>query len=100
MRVMKTVEVPARPATTKEVQDYVLCDLCAARVDRGYEHNSYEFDECHVRIEVRRKEGFSCPEGGDGTEQRVDLCPKCWKEKLIPWLESQGAKIEKVDWEW
>ncbi len=30
----------------------------------------------------------------------VDLCPECFKERLLPWLDSQGAKARIEDWDW
>ena len=53
-----------------------------------------------VCVEVRQRQGVSYPEGGSGTEIEVDLCPTCFKEKLVPWLRSQGATIEEKEWEW
>jgi len=102
MKYMKTVEVPAKPATTKEVVDKVLCDLCGKDVNRDLVGaSSYEFDEVTVEIEVKRREGENYPEGGSGTETIIDVCPECFRGKLVPWVESHGhAKIETKDWDW
>lgn len=102
MRTMKTVEVPAKPATTKEVVDKVLCDLCGCDVNRDWNGmSSYEFNEVEVEITVKHKDGANYPEGGSGTETIIDVCPECFRGKLVPWVESYGhAKIETEDWDW
>jgi hypothetical protein len=38
--------------------------------------------------------------GGDfGEDTTVDLCPKCFTEKLLPWLKTQGVKPRTEKWE-
>jgi hypothetical protein len=102
MRHMKTVDVPAVPATTKEVVDKVTCDICGKDANRdSWGSSSYEFDEVEVEITVKRREGENYPEGGSGTEAVIDVCPDCFVKKLVPWVESHGhAKIETSEWDW
>lgn len=89
MKHMKTVEVPA---TTRETVDFVTCDLCGEKIDvRGY-----DVDE----VEVHHKTGSNYPEGGSGYETSVDMCGKCFDEKLVPWLRSQGAEPRTDEWDW
>ena len=87
--------------------DYLICrtcDLCGLKSNRASESEwngfSYGVDETQVEIVVRQKEGSNYPEGGSGTKYDVDLCPKCFKEKLVPWLISQGARIKEEVWDW
>jgi len=102
MRHMKTVVVPAKPATTKEVVDHVTCDICGKAANRyDWGTGSYQIDDIDVSIEVKRREGESYPEGGSGTEVVIDVCPDCFVKKLVPWVESHGhAKIETTEWDW
>lgn len=73
------------------------CDLCSATSRKDdWTTVSYEVNETEICL----KEGDSCPEGGSGTEIEVDICPECFKTKLIPWLESQGATIRQKEWDW
>lgn len=90
MNHIKKIEVPA---TTREVFDFVTCDLCKEKITLA---SSYDATE----IEVRHKSGTNFPDGGSTTEKSFDLCRKCFDNKLIPWLRSQGAEplIEKHDW--
>ena len=89
MKHTKTVDVPA---TTRVVVERTTCDLC------GQEIKSKRFgvDE----VEILRREGTSYPEGGSGTECAVDMCGDCFEKKLVPWLESQGAKVLRTEWDW
>lgn len=90
MRHMKTIEVPA---TTREIVDFVTCDICGEKINRS---DGYEVNE----IEVRHKTGTSYPECGSGEETSVDMCGKCFDEKLVPWLRSQGAEPRTEEWDW
>jgi hypothetical protein len=78
------------------------CDLCGV-MSRG-EHweakGIYESNETIIAVEVMQKEGANYYDGGSGTKYEVDLCPTCFKEKLIPWLNSQGAEIKQEEWDW
>ena len=77
------------------------CDLCGAVANDGYwESSDHEVDETDIKVTVRQCEGTSRPEFGSVTEYNVDMCPKCFKDKLIPWLESQGCTAETREWEW
>ena len=89
MKHIKTLEVPA---TTREIVEFVSCDLCNAKIER----TGYNVDN----VEIRRKTGVNYPEGGSGKETVVDMCGKCFNEKLVPWLCSQGAEPRDEDWEW
>lgn len=79
------------------------CDLCGMKANKNYQDwdaGYYNVNETEVRVEVRQREGTSYPEGGSGTEVVIDLCPVCFKDKLIPWIKSQGGKVEAKEWDW
>ena len=46
------------------------------------------------------KTGSNYPEGGSGEETTIDICPDCFKDKLIPWVESFGGKPTVKEWNW
>lgn len=89
MKHMKTVQVPAQE---KQVIDKVTCDLCNVEIKRS----QYSAEG----VEVKHRTGNSYPEGGSGQEIAVDLCGKCFDEKLIPWLRDQGATLEWRGWDY
>ena len=87
---------------TRNFLHYVFCDLCGAQSCKGgyWNHVLREQAETEVRIQVRDSRGTTYPEGGWGDKYDVDLCPNCFRDQLIPWLKSQGADIEPVEWEY
>lgn len=89
MKHMKTVEVPAK---TKEVVEKTTCDLCGEEIKIG--NTSAE------EVEIRHRRGYTCRDGGSGTESIFDLCGQCFDDKLLPWFWTQGAKPKTDSWEW
>ena len=91
-------EVPARKDKS---YDKTTCDLCGKETKRGnWAESWYEINETEISIAVRQKDGSSYPDGGMGTKYEVDMCPECFKNKLIPWLEAQGCSTKREDWYW
>lgn len=87
----KAVTIPAR---TVERVDSTICDLCGKETGRyGWGDSEYSVEEVHVKYES----GKSYPDDFFSETTEVDLCPQCFKERLIPWIESQGAKPRKRD---
>ncbi len=75
------------------------CDLCGRNSDRmAWGSAVYVVDETEIIISICQKEGFSYPGDSYGKEYEIDLCPNCFKIKLIPWLCSQGAIIKQEEW--
>ena len=85
---------------TSEVERDVLvamsCDLCRKTTTKhDWATGFYEVAE----TTVESKEGTSYPDGGSGTLYDVDICPDCFRDKLIPWLQSQGAAVRETEWD-
>ena len=96
MKLYEQKVIPQREATVCVGRK---CDLCGRRSqDRG---NSWS-DENYVvgETEVSYSEGSSYPEGGWGIKYEIDICPKCFVGKLIPWLREQGAVVKEEVWGW
>lgn len=89
MQHKEYVEIPAR---TERQTTYVTCDNCYEKIPG----RSYNVDE----VIITYRTGTSCPEGGSGDELSVDMCGKCFKEKLLPWFQSQGVEPQKEAWDW
>jgi hypothetical protein len=88
MKHYREVTVPQR---TKKVLDKIICDLCNVIVGDGLE--VWEVDE----VTVSRKTGWNYPDGGNGDTISVDLCGKCFNEKLLPFLKSEGATVTETE---
>lgn len=82
----------------KNVLDRIQCDFCKNQTnnDSNWDGDSFAIRE----TEIRFKDGVSYPEFGHGTEITVDMCPDCFEKKLIPWIESNGVKMNTKDWDW
>lgn len=78
---------------TREYVTKTTCDMCGSVIPQQW---AGEIDD----ITVERKTGFSSSDGGSGDLVSVDLCSDCFTGKLVPWLESQGVKVQKTEWDW
>lgn len=75
----------------------VTCDLCGCEAtgvsgNEPYWEPGYRISS----VTVERVEGECIPDcDPERRTKRVDICPKCFEQKLVPWLEkSQGAKMQ------
>lgn len=90
MKHFKNVTVPEKV----EARHYkTTCDMCEANLASG---EMYKVDEAKVQY----KTGDSFPEGGSGELVHIDICGKCFTNKLIPWIKSQGVEPTVEYWEW
>ncbi len=89
---MKTYEHRERQVTERVLTRHV-CDLCGKDLNAT---GSYNIADVTVECET----GSSYPDSGSCLKLSADICPECFKSKLVPWLESQGAKIERSEREW
>lgn len=88
---------------TRKVLVKRTCDICGReavddtrwKCDTQWQHN-----ETTLRVTVHQTDGTNYPEGGWGTEFIVDMCPQCFKDKLLPWIKSQGGDVQEQDWGW
>lgn len=97
MRTTETTPVTIQQETIKATCD--LCGRAATRstpIENAWDRESFEVAD----TEIRCRTGKSYPDSGGGLEWIVDLCPQCFQERLVPWLRSQGAKIESQEWDW
>lgn len=89
---MKHTHIEQVPATTREVVDHYTCDLCKLPITKhGYHRND---------VEISHDVGDYYPDGGNGTQTVVDLCGKCFTDRLLPWLKSQGVEPREEDRSW
>jgi hypothetical protein len=86
---MKKYENKIIPESVKKVLVKTTCDMCGGEIKT----NGFDYDE----VEISREHGSVYPEGGFTDTDFIDLCGKCFQEKLIPWLKSQGCEIQTKD---
>lgn len=96
---MRKYEI-VKETTEQEILLETTCDLCGALAKRGNWHStSFEVNEVEVEVTVRQQDGSIYSGSGWGTELVADICPKCFKDVLIPFLREKGAKIEERNWD-
>lgn len=101
---MKVYEERTQPAKTYQVCVRRTCDLCGRESSdtmfKGaiWGERGFDFDRTEITMTIKQKEGSEFPEGGSGTEIEIDLCPTCFKERLVPWLQGEGATVNPEDW--
>lgn len=74
-----------------DVIDSVTCDMCKHESGRG----GWADDDFHHHIEtsVSYRDYTSYPEDTYTDEEiTFDICPDCFKKRLLPWMKSQGAE--------
>lgn len=76
--------------------DSIVCDICKKTTKNGWREGWYDAFESSIWM----KTGSSFPEGGSGEETTIDICPDCFKEKLIPWVKSFGGEPTVKCWDW
>jgi hypothetical protein len=71
----------------------MICDLCgkvSGRDDWIIPERDFFYDVEETTI--KWESGSRYPEGGSDVEVvSFDICPKCFEDKLVPWMEAQGA---------
>lgn len=78
-----------------------ICDLCGKEAqfpDQGDWEASTSHDVSRVEISI--EEGSSFPEGAVKEKTQYDVCPTCFKEVVVPFLESKGGKARTTDTGW
>ena len=95
--------------TTVELEDFVtkhlVCDICGVKKEGGHwgpgENTSKTWDES-IEITCRYYHAEVYTTGrGESLTKDIDICPKCFDGKLIPWIESFGfRKVEDEECGW
>ena len=96
---MKLFDEIKIPATTQKRLIAVTCDLCGFKGKPHWDGGLYEVNTTTLKVVAQHTEGTQYPEGGDGEAINIDLCPKCFRERLVPWLKSEGANIKYEEWD-
>jgi len=95
MKHMKTVLILEHE---EQVFDKLTCDICGSASNADENWAARDFHHASTAIHLEERE--SLPTGGHSRDVTYHLCPDCFKSKLMPWLESQGAKpgVSEADW--
>jgi hypothetical protein len=89
--------------TTKTVEEIneILCDICKAKKYRDGWGTSESMSERYDDVTIQHNiTDTSYPEGGSGSTLELDICPKCFVTKILPFMESIGLDREYKEWDW
>ena len=89
---------------TKKITEQVekTCDICGYKVEGvlGYGDN-WDMDQTnHAEVILQMSTGTSYAESVSGKRINVDVCPKCFMDKVLPYLKSLGAVVYEEPWEY
>lgn len=87
MREYKTFE----ETVTRQVCTKVVCDLCGAEGRELGNEVQWEKTTYDAATTIFAESGARWPDSAQVETTRFDVCPNCFKTKLVPWMKSQGA---------
>ncbi len=82
---------------TRTVLACMACDICGRVVKNPPLGDSWLFSPTFGTVVVKCVIGESCGDLVDRKTTTFDICPECFDKKLVPWLESLGAKPTVVE---
>jgi hypothetical protein len=78
-----------------------FCDICGREGDKSNGFNPIDPDDNQSEVTIQYRKGWSCSDGGSGTEIDLDVCPQCFEEKILPFLKSISVPgIAEKEWDW
>lgn len=90
---MKIIKETKRVCHDTYVEE-VVCDICKA----SSKSDSWYIDTfTSTETSISYKETTCYPDDYWTRGVSVDICPKCFENKLIPWLKVQGVNAEIKD---
>lgn len=88
---MKTENIVVK----RKYHEYLECDICKERTHREHWGKGYN-EKVETTVEIETGEYYS--DESFGHVLSLDICPECFKTKLIPFLESlTDRKFRKED---
>jgi len=95
MKHMKTVLILEHE---EKVFEKLSCDLCGAESNGDENWAKGNFEHATTTIQLEERESY--PDGGHSKQSTFHICQDCFKNKLQPWMEKQGAKatVSEADW--
>lgn len=79
-------------------RERLVCDFCGEETDHAECWPPRSGYYCINQAIIQFKTGDKYDEFERVKTLNVNMCPKCFLEKLMPWLESQGIKVREETW--
>jgi len=87
MKIYKTI-----PETKAEQLESTTCDLCG---DISYCQSPWASGCSIFKASIKMTDGQEWEDRGCDTEISYDVCPDCFKNKLVPWFDSYNVAKER-----
>ncbi len=89
---MRNFKTRIIPESKRDELDKLICDICKKEA-KYPNHDWAEQNLGHktLKTEISLEDSNYFPDGGFGEVIKFDICPECFKNKLIPFIESFGA---------
>lgn len=94
---MKIMEKVTKTIQTEDIKD-TLCDICGSSEEKwestkgqSWGHHSEEISLYHKITESYCGEGTS-------NEIDLDVCPTCFRDKILPFIKSISYKPENIEY--
>ena len=95
---MKTYKTTTR---SESLLAETTCDLCKARTVRHPSGNVANWSDSNsgiTRVEITLYDIDGDESETIGEEIEFDICPRCFRDQLMPWLQSKGAVPHVRKW--
>jgi hypothetical protein len=79
----------------EKVVDVFSCDMCGKIAPGKYDWG--EDDNHDIGVQVELNDCYYGPSDRKGYYMRTDICPECFKGKVVPALEDLGAVFRTRD---
>ncbi len=96
---MKVTEKYEYKGTSERVA-YLKCDFCGKESkNANHDENPWETDGLDTdSVTIQHKQGNYWGNDGDSNTLDADMCPSCFRAKLLPWLRANA--VGKLDYEY
>lgn len=104
---MKKYEERVTPPVPQKVENVfveAVCDICG-KVSKIDDYDGIDWSDdidgyLKKFVTIKKETKHSYPEGGDCEEEYFEICDECFDNKVVPFLESLGAKkyLKEYDW--
>lgn len=95
---MRNYEYREKPAEKYKLLKECICDLCGHKSTELF--NDPERYGDYSQITVEMQEGTCYPESHSYTTTYYDICPNCFKNKIMRFLNNEGASPTEENNDW
>ncbi len=83
------------------ILDKLVCDICkkeAKYPDQEWsEEDNHPYEEYTLKTTIEHEKSYYCIDTGtDGEVLSFDICPDCFINRLVPFIEGFGNKVNKT----